>query len=131
MLQKCHISVLASLTLSFLPLVSCASEHWFPRAQPLFVGLNEASVPASARAALSRAKADFQRARHGETPLYAHFSGTATSSYSKVYEGDGYRITLVNKYMMVYSDIGADIVLDSSITGGQPLHYSEVDRVSG
>ncbi len=122
---------LAFSLITFSPLASCAGDHWFPRAQPLFPGVNEASVSASARAALSRAKADFSRARRGESPLYAHFTGTAPSSNSRVYEGDGYRITLVNKYMMVYSDIGADIVLDSSITGGQPLHYSEVDRVGG
>jgi hypothetical protein len=131
MLQKCHISILAFLTLTLFPLTSCANDHWFPRAKPLFPGLNEASVPASARAALSRAKADFQRARHGQAPLYAHFVGTATHSMSKFFQGDGYRITMVNSYTLAYTDLGPDIVIDASITGGQPFHYDEVDRLQG
>jgi len=130
MLRKVHIWLASYLLAALFPaLTSCASEHFFPRVKPLFVGLNEAAVPAKSRTALAKAKVDFQLARHASAPQYAHYVGTAPYTNSKIYEGDGYRVTLVNKNVVAYQEIGPDIVLDPSVTGGSSYHYNEVDRI--
>jgi hypothetical protein len=87
-------------------------------------------VPANARPALARAKVDFQLARHASPPQYAHFVGTASSGDAKVYEGDGYRLTMVNRDLVHHQEVGPDIVLDPAITGGRSYRYDEIDRSS-
>ncbi len=115
------------LALSLLP--ACANDHFFPRLKPLFAGLDESRVPAAARAALARAKVDFQLARHGETPRYALHVGTLPCTHSQVFQGRGYQVILVNKDLVNTTETGPEIVLDSSITQGKPYHYDEIDRL--
>lgn len=130
MLQKVNIRLARYLLVAAFPVLTCcAGEHFFPRVKPLFVGLNEGSVPAKSRTALAKAKVDFQLARHASAPQYAHYVGTTPYTNSKVYEGDGYRVTLVHKDMVAYQDVGPDIVIDASVTGGNSYKYNEVDRI--
>ena len=110
-------------------LPSCANEHFFPRLRPLFAGLDESRVPATARTALAQAKVDFQLARHGQTPRYAHSAGTLPFTHSEVFQGNGYVVTLVKKDMVHIQLAGPEIVLDSSITQDKPYHYDEIDRL--
>jgi hypothetical protein len=86
--------------------------------------LDESRVPVSARKSLANAKVDFERARRGKTPRYAHYTCMKQCTRCKVYEGSGYTLTLVD--MGVLHMTGPDIQLDASITGGAPFHYAEV-----
>lgn len=79
---------------------------------------------------LAQAKVDFQLARTGKTPQYAKFSKTIRFTRSKVYEGQGYRLTVVSEDSQYPHKKGPDIVLSPSITGGKPYHYDEVDEVT-
>lgn len=129
MLRKVHIWLASYLLVSpLLVLTACANEHFFPRLRPLFPGVDEAAVSPKARPALAKAKVDFQLARQASPPQYAHYVGKAPYSNSKIYEGDGYRLTLVNKDFVHYQEVGPDIVLDPSLTGGRSYHYNEIDR---
>ena len=129
MLQFRHIrGILAAVALS-AGLVSCANEHFFPKTRPLFVGLDEARVPAAAKPSLAKAKEDFQRARHGQEPVHARYLETLPSSNSKVFQGDGYRVTLVSKNFVHCVQTGPDIVLESCLTGGRPCRYDELELV--
>lgn len=112
-------------------LASCADPHFMPRTRPLFIGLEETAVPDSARNSLNRAKADFQLARNGRAPLYARYVEVIPHSSSKVYEGDGYRLTLVREEFPHGYREGPAIVISSRITGGAAFHYDEVDECSG
>jgi len=105
---------------------SCADEHFFPKVRSLFPGMNEAAVPAKARPALAKAKVDFQLARHAQAPQYAHYVGTAPGGDGKVYEGEGYRLTMVSKEFVHRQEAGPAIVLDPSITGGGAYRYDEI-----
>jgi len=115
------------LALALLP--ACANDHFFPRVKPLFAGLDESRVPASARTALAQAKVDFQLARHGEIPRYARPAGIIPCTHSQVFEGNGYQVTLVNKDLVHVLFKGPEIVLNTSITCGAPYHYDEIDRL--
>ena len=95
---------------------------------PLFAGLDEAKVPQSAKTALAQAKADFQLARHGKAPRYAHYVSGVPYTRSKVYEGNHYRLTLVDKELVRPQEHGPAIELDGKITGGAPFQYDEIDR---
>jgi hypothetical protein len=118
------------LTIVSLPALSgCANDHFFPRTRPLFVGLDESHVPSGARAALARAKVDFQLARHNEPPRYAKPSGPTFDSNTRNYQGDGYRIAIVHKEEIHSRSDGPEIFIDSKLTGGKPYHYDEVDEV--
>src|SRR5690242_11813577 len=84
----------------FLGLPGCAgtrNPHFFPRLHPLFAGLDESKIRGNARAMLARAKEDFQLARHGKEPRYAKYVSTIPYTHSRVYEGKGYRLTMVKK----------------------------------
>ena len=121
-------SLVSSLVLLFLP--ACAGKqyaHFFPRTRPLFAGLDEACVCARAKPLLEKAKVDFQLARHGKEPRYAKYVSTIPYTQSRVYDGKGYRITMVKKDIIPAHYEGPQIVLDASITGGEPFTYDEVD----
>ena len=79
---------------------------------------------------LAQAKVDFQLARHGRTPQYAKYAHMNRSSHSKVYEGQGYRLTIVHQDSIYPHEEGPDILLYPRITGGEPYHYDEVDSIS-
>ena len=115
--------------LAALAMTGCANPHFFPRLRPLFVDLNETQVPASARSVLLQAKSDFQRARHHEIPRYAIYSGRRDNPWGKVYQGHGYRVTMVHQESSTGVLDGPAIVLDPSITGGQSYRYDEVDLI--
>jgi hypothetical protein len=108
------------------PLTGAANPHLFPCLQPLFVGLDEAAVPARARSALCQAKADFEEARHNRDPRYATCVGCESDTDAKVYQGQGYRLKIVHEVTPHLRCTGPEIILDSSITGGRPYSYSEV-----
>ena len=110
-------------------LSGCASVHFFPQTKPLFLGLDETRVPVAARAALAQAKVDFQLARQGEPPRYAKYVKTISYSYSKVYQGNGYKVTEVNKNLVDVRMAGPEIVLEPSLTGDKPYHYDEIVSV--
>ena len=74
-----------------------------------------------------QAKGDFQRARHDEAPRYAVYSGASCSPRGKVYQGRGYRVTLVHEETPNGWYDGPEIVLEPGLTGGLPYRYSEVD----
>jgi hypothetical protein len=112
-----------------LTLTACANPHFFPRTRPLFVDFDETRVPPSAQNALLEAKCDFQRARHYEMPRFATYSGCSCHPRGKVYQGRGYRVTMVHEESSTGCLDGPEIVLEPSITGGQPFQYSEVDTI--
>ncbi len=116
--------VLAALTLA-----ACADPHFFPRARPLFVDFDDTKVPQSARNALLEAKCDFQRARDYERPRFAVYSGRSCHPRGKVYQGRGYRVNMVHEENSTGCLDGPEIVLEPSLTGGQPFRYSEVDTI--
>jgi hypothetical protein len=109
--------------------LGCASDHFFPRLKPLFVGLDESKVPATSRTALAQAKADFSLARQGQRPVYARYTGTLPYSHSQTFRGSGYTLTLVNKSYVRSVSVGPDIVIDPSITGEKIYRYDEIDLV--
>ena len=123
---------IAALALSILLVVlpGCAgtqNANFFPRTRPLFAGLDETKVCACARPSLAKAKADFQLARHGKEPRFAKYISTIPYTHSRVFEGKGYRITMVDKDLVGPRLVGPGIVLDASITGGKPFAYDEVE----
>lgn len=123
-----QLPTLVLVPLATLALLSgCASVHFFPRTRPLFVGFDEQHLSDAGRAALERGKADFQRARGGNEPLYARYVRTLPDSRSKVYQGDGYELTLVDDGTLWHKS-GPQIVLDVTLTGGKPYRYDEVDE---
>src|SRR6266446_5026733 len=116
--------------LALLSLSGCAGSqnpHYFPRLHPLFAGFDETRIRPSAKAALAEAKADFQLARHGKAPQYAKYVSTIPYTHSRIYQGKGCRVTLVNKDLVVSHYVGPQIVLDASITGGEPFTYDEIE----
>ena len=118
------------LSIVFLSLPGCAGRQnacFFPRVHPLFAGLDESKVCGCARPMLAKAKEDFQLARHGKEPCHAKYVSTIPYTRSRVYEGKGYRITMVNKDIVPAHYEGPQIVLDAGITGGKPFTYDEVD----
>ncbi len=129
MLQFRHIRAFVSGIATACVLSACASEHFFPRLKPLFAGLEESQVPVSARRSLAEAKVDFQLARQGMNPHYAKAAGTLPCSHSRVFEGNGYQLTLVDKDLAHITLKGPQIVLGSRITQGQSYHYDEIDRL--
>ncbi len=111
-----------------LLLASCDGGRSLPSLKPLVGGLDESQVPPSARQALTHAREDFQRVRGGLAPLYARPAGLIPGTRSRVYEGEGYRLTYVESD---YSNVhlhGPEIVLGPSITHGQPYSYDEIER---
>lgn len=110
-------------------LTGCAGgdPHFMPRTRPLFAGLAGEKLGADARAMLDEAKADFMLARHGQEPRHAKYASTIPGTHSRVFEGRGYELTLVNKDVVVSHYVGPKIVLKAAITGGQPFAYDEVD----
>lgn len=119
-------------SVAFLCLPGCSgatNPHFFPRMHPLFAGLDESKVCDCAKAILTKAKADFQLARHGEEPRYAKYVSTIPYTHSRVYEGKGYRLTMVNKDLVSVRYEGPRIVLDACITGGKPFAYDEVNAI--
>lgn len=122
---------LAAFTLvaSFI-LSSCANPHFFPRLRPLFPGLAETGLSAPARNSLARAKADFLLLKQGQPPQHAKFVSTIPYTRSRVYSGQGYRLTMVRQDNIYPHKVGAEIVVSPSITGGKAYHYDEVDEVA-
>ncbi len=115
--------------LALVPFVGCASPHLFPRTKPLFAGLDESRIPRSRQPALAQAKTDFALARSGREPRFAQYSGTSSSSASKIYKGNGYRLTLVREWNGYPRRFGPAIEFDKSITGGAPFSYAELDSL--
>ena len=99
-----------------------------PRERPLFAGLDETAMSAAARQALGQAKEDFQKARHDDAPVHARFDSVVPHSHSRVYLGDGYKLTLVHSDFGYGHADGPEIVIEPRITGGRPYHYDEIDR---
>jgi hypothetical protein len=130
-MQNCFsMPMVGGSLISLLVLASCASEHALPQFKPLIGGLDESLVPASARVALIHAKEDFQCVRQGRAPLYARPAGIVPGTRSRVFEGDGYRLTAVDSD---YSNVhlhGLEIVIDPSITHAQAYHYDEIQRTN-
>ncbi|MDB6140914.1 MAG: hypothetical protein JWO94_3986 [Verrucomicrobiaceae bacterium] len=110
-------------------LSACASPHVLPRLKPLFGGLDESQVPVAARLLLAHAKQDFALARHGREPVNARPAGVIPHTHSRVFEGDGYRLTMVNNDLVNVLLVGPEIVLDGRITNGGPYRYDEIDRI--
>jgi hypothetical protein len=131
MLTFRHISRNLSLALLLImpALSGCADASFFPRERPLFPGLDEAHVPAKSKPSLAKAQTDFQLARRGKDPRYARYVGTDKKGTSKLYQGEGYRLALVHRDEVSWTDAGPDIVLEPSLTGGPAYHYDEVDRM--
>jgi len=127
-LKVVKTSRLLTLAALLVLITGCANPHFFPRLRPLFPGFAEEGLSSSARSALAEAKIDFQLARQGNAPRYAKYVGEESTSRSKIYQGRGYRLTRVMRTDPTAE--GPDIVLQSSITGGKPWHYDEVDEVS-
>ncbi|HEY2574232.1 MAG TPA: hypothetical protein VGH65_09190, partial [Verrucomicrobiaceae bacterium] len=124
-----HTGILVIGLLLFSAVAVCASDHFFPRLKPLFAGLDESKVSAGSRTALAQAKADFQLARHGKRPAYAHYTGTLPYSHSETFRGEGYILTMVNKNLVYGVSMGPEIVIDSRITGGKTYNYDEIELV--
>jgi hypothetical protein len=120
--------ILQLMVASLLLLDGCANPHFFPRFKPLFPGFLEDSLSMSARKALAKAKTDFELARHCHEPRYAKYVGMESTSQSRIYQGDGYRLTMVDRTDP--TETGPSIVLGPCITGGKPWLYDEVDEVS-
>jgi hypothetical protein len=114
--------------LALAPLTGCANPHFFPRMKPLFVGFDERRLSSPKHTALEHAKVDFQRARGGKEPVYARYVRTEPYSQTKVYQGDGYELTLVDDGTTWWHKRGPQIVLDATLTGGKPYRYDEVDE---
>lgn len=129
-MQKSHSILLPSLA-GLALLSSCANPHFFPRSRPLFAGFNDQQVPGTMRSALDQAKLDFQLARRGKPPLYAKFVGTLPYSMSKVYQGNGYEITMVDDSSFAGHALGPEIVIRPEITGGELFKYDEIDEIRG
>ena len=110
-------------------LAGCAGgdSHFMPRTHALFAGFDEQRLGGAAKAMIQEAKADFQLAKHGDDPRYAKFASTVPGTRSRVFEGRGYELTLVNKDEIARHYVGPKIVLKSAITGGVPFAYDEVD----
>ena len=120
--------ILLALALPFL--AGCAgggNPHFFPRTHPLFAGFDEARLGGGAKAMLAEAKEDFALARHGGQPAHAKFASTIPGTHSRVYDGRGYRLTIVDRDDVVSHEIGPKIVLNAPITGGAPFSYDEVN----
>jgi hypothetical protein len=118
------------IVLSILP--GCASPqnvHFFPRWHPLFAGSDESGIRPGARPALAEAKADFELARHTKEPQFAQYAGTIPNTHSRIYQGKGYRLTMVRKDAWVSHSHGPEIILDATITGGNPFTYDEISEV--
>jgi hypothetical protein len=115
------------LLISAVALSSCANPHFFPGSKPLFPGLDDQAISQSNHEALSQAKTDFMQVQHSTTPTYAKLVSADPYSRSKTYQGKGYTITLVDKYVSTNHTTGPSITLSPSITGGKPYHYDEVD----
>ena len=129
-LKIVYIKVIVCLyIIAGLTATGCANPHFFPRLRPLFIDLDETKVPASAQNVLLQAKSDFQRARHDEIPRYAVYSGASSNPRGKVYQGHGYRVTMVHEETPNGWFAGPEIVLEPGITGGLPYRYSEVDLI--
>lgn len=120
-------SIILAISASILTGCAGGNPHFLPRTRPLFAGLDEQKLSSGTKAMLEQAKTDFQLARHGGDPHYARFSSTIPGTHSRVFEGKGYRLTLVNKDMIVNHYVGPQIVLNAAITGGKPFTYDEVN----
>jgi len=103
------------------------SPHFMPRMHPLFAGLDEQKLGGGAKAMLAEARTDFILARRGQNPQFAKYASTIPYTHSRVFEGSGYQLTLVNKNEIARLYVGPKIVLNSKITGGEPFTYDEVD----
>jgi hypothetical protein len=121
---------LLALSLVSLLLASCSSPHFFPRTQPLFAGLDESRMSTKSQQTIAKAKVDFRLAQKGMTPQYAKYIHTIPHTRSKVYEGDGYRVTMVKEDNSFRLRTGPEIVVSSCITGGRAYRYDEVDEVA-
>lgn len=96
----------------------------------MFPGLDETQVPAPARGALQQAKTDFMLAKHGKTPQYAQYLHTIPHTRSKVYQGNGYCLTMVRIDHTYPLKSGPEIVIMPSLTGSGVYRYDEVDEVA-
>lgn len=113
-----------------LSLSACANPHYFPYERAPFAGLEQVKGTPAAQQALAEAREDFQLALHDQTPVHAHYVETLPASRTKVYAGNGYRLTIVHVDFIGSHRDGPEITLDSSITGGSPRtfdHITETD----
>lgn len=105
----------------------CSSHDLLPHTKPLFAGIDMSRVPAGSPNRLAKAKTDFQCARAGGVPCHARDAGRIPHSQSRRFEGDGYEITLVDSWSGFIHRKGPKITLDSSLTGGKPYSYEEIE----
>jgi len=120
--------------LILIALVSgCANPHFFPRSRPLFAGFSAENISIPAQHLLKKAKEDFQLARNNQEPVHAKYVETVAHGYSdaraRVFQGEGYVLTIVGDATHLYAS-GHEIILESTITGGEPYRYDEVDIVA-
>jgi hypothetical protein len=127
-MTKAPASLIAILSVSLLS--SCSNPHFFPRLRPLFPGLEEANLSCDAQNSLSQAKTDFMLVKHGKTPQHATLISSIPHTRSRLYEGQGYRLTSVRKDNIYPHRTGPEIVISPKITGGKAYHYDEVDEVA-
>ena len=105
----------------------CASHSVLPRTKALFAGLDATRLSPAAAIKLAKAKKDFQCVRACGKPCHASDAGRVPHSQSRRFTGDGYEIILVKASSGFNHREGVEIIIDSSITGGKPFHYEEID----
>ncbi len=118
----------STFILSLTLLAGCASNHLFPKSQPLFTGLDETKVPSKCRVAVANAKEDFLRAQRREKPLHAREVTGVVCAQQKLYRGDGYLLTVRDNDLVRPQEHGVRVVLESRLTGGHSFCYDDIDR---
>lgn len=104
----------------------CSYYDPLERFRPLFVRLDEASMPAKARYKLDQAKWDFALARKGRPLCYAKQICEDTSAGTKTYQACGYKIIIHDGGPRRH--VGQEIIIESSVTGTRPYHYTEISQ---
>ena len=59
--------------------------------------------------------------------MHAQFVTTIPYTRSRVFDGKGYRLTMVSNDKAPSHPHGPDIVINGSITGGKPYQYDEIN----
>lgn len=105
-------------------ILGCSSYDPLERFRPLFVRLDEASVPAKARYKLAQAKWDYARARNDRPLCYAKQIYEDPGAGTKTYQACGYKIIIHDGGPR--RQVGQEIIIEASVTGTKPYHYKEI-----
>lgn len=114
-----HLTLLVILMLTS----GCASFDPFLSFKPLFAGLDESGMTATARSALAEARYDFERARKNHPPHYARLISHDPKAGFKCYRGRGYTLTIYGGGPR--HRVGQKIEVEPAITGSSPYRYDE------